>query len=132
MTEQSNNIAQPLENTLNQFLKVANVNNVYGQPIVQGNTVIIPSAELTVALGFGFGQGNDGKDNSGGGGGGGGGKAFARPVAVIIATPESVRVEPVMDATKIALAGITLAGFIWATLRGFVNPMPYLSKMKHS
>jgi len=47
-----------------------------------------------------------------GGGGGGGGRVFARPVAVIISGPEGVRVEPVVDATKIALAFFTALGFM--------------------
>src|SRR3989304_3171795 len=42
-----------------------------------------------------------------GGGGGGGGRVFARPVAVIISGPDGVKVEPVVDATKIALAFFT-------------------------
>ncbi len=44
---------------------------------------------------------------SGGSGGGGGGSVYSRPVAVIISSPEGVRVEPVFDLTKIALAGMT-------------------------
>jgi uncharacterized spore protein YtfJ len=48
----------------------------------------------------------------GGGGGGGGGRVFARPVAVIVSGPEGVSVEPVVDATKIALAFFTALGFM--------------------
>lgn len=48
----------------------------------------------------------------GGGGGGGGGRVFARPVAVIVSGPDGVRVEPVVDATKIALAFFTALGFM--------------------
>jgi hypothetical protein len=33
-------------------------------------------------------------------------------VAVVIASPEGVRVEPVFDITKIALAGLTALGFM--------------------
>ena len=50
--------------------------------------------------------------SGGGGGGGGGGRVFARPVAVIISGQDGVRVEPVMDVTKIALAFFTTLGFM--------------------
>jgi hypothetical protein len=33
-----------------------------------------------------------------------------------------VRVEPVFDATKIALAALTAAGFIWASWKGMSKP----------
>jgi len=39
-----------------------------------------------------------------GGGGGGGGAALGRPVAAIEIGPQGVRVEPIVDPTKIAIA----------------------------
>jgi uncharacterized spore protein YtfJ len=54
-----------------------------------------------------------GSGYGGGGGGGGGGHVFSRPVAVIIASPQGVHVEPVVDATKIALALFTALGFMF-------------------
>jgi uncharacterized spore protein YtfJ len=52
----------------------------------------------------------EGEDAGMGGGGGGGGGASGRPVAVISVTEDGVRVEPVVDATKIALAFFTALG----------------------
>jgi uncharacterized spore protein YtfJ len=82
--------------------------------------VIIPAAEVVAGMGFGAGYGAGGQiaeDGGGsGGGGGGGGKVFARPVAVIIADKNGVRVEPVMDPTKIALTALTAFGFIFGTI----------------
>ncbi len=50
-----------------------------------------------------------------GGGSGGGGGASARPVAVIGVGPNGVKVEPVFDRTKVALATITaLGGMLFA------------------
>ena len=74
-------------------------------------------------MGFGAGYGAGGPDdaNGVGGGGGGGGKALARPVAVVIADEEGVRVKPVVDPTKIALAALTAAGFILSTLFKMVS-----------
>jgi uncharacterized spore protein YtfJ len=60
--------------------------------------------------GGGVGQDNDEGETAAsgfGGGGGGGGTAMARPVAAIIIEPDGVRVEPIMDPTKIAVAFFT-------------------------
>ncbi|MFH1633187.1 MAG: spore germination protein GerW family protein [Chloroflexota bacterium] len=108
-----------IQETIETFLETADVNRVYAEPIEHGDTIIIPAAEVVVAMGFGAGFGSGGSDeevNGTGGGGGGGGQTFARPVAVIIASPEGVRVEPVIDPTKIALTALTAFGFIFATI----------------
>lgn len=114
-----------VEYTLDSFLATADVNAVYGEPVEHGDTLIIPAAEVLCGMGFGVGYGEGdapaGKDEKGettdsgggsGGGGGGGGRVLSRPVAVIIAGPQGVRVEPVVDITKIALAALTTAGFM--------------------
>ena len=113
--------------TMEKFLETASVNRVYGAPIEVGEVKIIPSAENLAILGYGvgagFGSGNfeanekadkpgEGIGEGGGGGGGGGGKILSRPVAVIIASPEGVRVEPAADRTKVIMAAITAAGFV--------------------
>jgi uncharacterized spore protein YtfJ len=104
-----------IEQVMDSLHAAASVEAVYGAPVKQRDTLIIPAAEVIAVSGFGVGQGfggGDDEEGSGaGGGGGGGGSAFARPVAVIIISPEGVRVDPVFDMTKIALAGITLAAF---------------------
>lgn len=106
-----------IEELMESLHAAASVESVYGAPIKQRDTLIIPAAEIVTVSGFGLGQGFGGPESEGesvggaGGGGGGGGSSFARPVAVIVASPEGVRVEPVFDLTKIALAGITFAAF---------------------
>jgi uncharacterized spore protein YtfJ len=136
--EEISDIEQAVEivdTTLDKFLDAASVDMVYGEPIEYGNTLIIPSAELVAVLGFGVGAGtfsrpekekkekNEEKvkeDETGGagnaGGGGGGGRIFSRPVAVIVASPEGVVVKPVVDTTKISLAALTAAGFVFGVL----------------
>lgn len=110
-----------VENTMERLFAGANVKNVYGRPVQHGDTTIIPAAEVTVAGGFAVGmgvgispKGMEGQQESegSGSGGGGGGTTFARPVAVVIVSPEGVRVEPVIDLTKIGLAVITAWGFM--------------------
>jgi uncharacterized spore protein YtfJ len=111
--------------TMQAFIESASVDKVYGQPIEIGQTKIIPTSENLVVLGFGAGSGygkgdfsdeesppGEGTGEGGGGGGGGGGRTLSRPVAVVIASPEGVRVEPVADRTKVIMAAITAAGFV--------------------
>ena len=113
--------------TMKAFIEAASVDRVYGAPVEVGETKIIPAAENLVVMGFGAGFGygtsefesneetpssGEGMGEGGGGGGGGGGRTLSRPVAVIIASPEGVRVEPVADRTKVIMAAITAAGFV--------------------
>jgi uncharacterized spore protein YtfJ len=117
-----------INTTIKSFLETASVDRVYGKPIEVGSTKIIPTAENLVIMGFGAGSGygtadfeksdeddsppGPGTGEGGGGGGGGGGRTLSRPVAVVIASPEGVRVEPVADRTKVIMAAITAAGFV--------------------
>lgn len=127
-----------VQDVITKFLDAAQVDRVYGRPIRKGETVIIPAAEIVAGLGFGAGYGSGGssgeqdeEDNYGeGGGGGGGGKIISRPAAVVIISPDSVRVEPVFDRTKVALAAITAAGFMLATLSGFLKPKDAIKQMR--
>ena len=111
-----------IEDTMDKFIATADVEKVYGKPIKSGDTLIVPTAEILCAMGFGVGSGSgdqmDGEEGNRGevSGGVSGGRVLSRPVAVVIASPEGVRVEPVFDPTKIALAAITAAGFILSML----------------
>jgi len=119
-----------VQKTMERFLAAADVEAVYGDPVQHGETMIIPAAEVLSGMGFGIGFGigdNNQSDeetaedqptagSAGGGGGGGGGRVLSRPVAVVIVEPGSVRVEPVVDVTKIALAAFTAFGFMFSML----------------
>ena len=98
---------QVVNDTLEYFLSTASVEAVYNEPIKHGNTLMIPAAEVVSIMGFGVGGGEASQNGADSGGGGGGGSVYSRPVAVIISSPEGVRVDPVFDLTKIALAGMT-------------------------
>jgi uncharacterized spore protein YtfJ len=121
---------EAVQETFERFLETANVDRVYGEPIQHGDTLIIPSAEVLVGLGFGtgYGYGQGEREESGstpggaGGGGGGGGRVLSRPVAVIVASPEGVRVQEVVDPTKIALAALTAAGFMIGMMARMMRP----------
>ncbi len=142
-SEQSIAALELMQNTMDEFLATADVHAVYGEPIVHDDTLIIPTAEVLCGMGFGVGSGSGSGTDSGkeeetgspasgsgsGGGGGGGGRVLARPVAVVVAGPEGVRVEPVIDITKIALASLTAVGFMAGMLLRMLSPKTALPKI---
>src|SRR5215831_20982388 len=80
--------------------------SVYGEPVVAGDTTVVPVA--SVAFGFGGGGGrNNNADQGQGGGGGAGFRGW--PVGYIEVTPAGTRFVPVREHRKIAVA--LLAGF---------------------
>ncbi len=105
-----------LQSALERMIGVASAQNVFGPPAQQGDTMVIPCAEVFAGMGMGFGSGSgtesgESQESGTGEGGGGGGSAHGRPVAAIIITPHGVRVEPIIDITKVALAGVTAGAF---------------------
>lgn len=129
-----------VQETLELFLESGSVDRVYGEPVQHGDTMIIPAAEVLVGLGFGTGAGfgssgtevENANAGGGGGGGGGGGRTFSRPVAVIVSSPEGVRVQEVLDPTKIALAAFTAGGFMMGMLLRMVSPRKAMRKLKET
>jgi uncharacterized spore protein YtfJ len=111
------------QETMEAFIETADVSRVYGEAMVHEDTMIVPAAEVLAVAGFGAGYGAGGPEDSGGegGGAGGGGKTFSRPVAVVIADKNGVRVEPVVDPTKIAMTFFTALGFMVATIARMVR-----------
>jgi uncharacterized spore protein YtfJ len=113
---------------MERLVRAASVSSVFGEPVRHGDTLLIPAAEVLSIAGFGVGtgggtaSGREGLERKGaGGGGGGGGRTLARGVAVIVSSPGGVRVEPVLDFTKIALAALTAAGFVAAAWSGMAK-----------
>jgi uncharacterized spore protein YtfJ len=100
---------------------------VFAEPVAAEGATVISAAEVMIGIGGGGGGSFsldesqavvDQKPDEEGGrttdsddfGGGGGGGAYSRPVAIIIIDRDGVRVKPIYDATKVALAGITAFG----------------------
>lgn len=103
-----------------QAREAANWQAAFGEPQVMEDRTLIPVAKVSYGFGLGFGQGQAAVDDedsepvSTGEGGGGGGGASARPLGVIVVTPESVSFEETMDEVRVALAGIALGAWaIW-------------------
>lgn len=115
---------------LERLFDVAEPGAVFSEPVEAGEHTLIMASEAVVSLGFGygFGAGTAGPEaaeadvaslepgevdeprRGRGGGGGGGGYSGTRAVAVISAGPEGVKVDPVVDVTKVVLAFFTMIG----------------------
>lgn len=105
---------------IGRLFDVARTDAVFGEPLTRGESTVIVASELAVGMGVGFGGGEGGDpggENGSGGGGGGGGYALGRPVAVVTVNAQGVRVTPVFDLTKVAIAGITALGAMFIAYR---------------
>ena len=85
-------------------------NRVFAEPVRVGDRVVIPAAAIECSGGFGFGS--DGRSN-----GGGGGHQVGRPVAIIEAGPNGVRVRPVVDFTRVGLTLLAAVLTVWRATR---------------
>ena len=101
---------------------------VFGEPVHADGYTVITASDITAGGGFGFGGGSGPLPDApaeavpasdrkpappcGGGGVGAGVTALARPVAAIVVSADGVEVKPIVDVTKVALAGITA----WAAM----------------
>jgi uncharacterized spore protein YtfJ len=114
-------------NRVDQLFDAARPDTVFAAPVTAEGRTVISASEVLLIAGVGAGMGggtgpnqpepsdddaNGGISSGGGGGGGGGGAVNARPVAVVIIDANGVRVEPVVDVTKIGLAALTVMGAV--------------------
>ena len=107
---------------MGRLFTAAQPESLFSEPVVQGDYAVIMASEMLGGLGYGYGGGGgsspDEADGSGyGGGGGGGGSMMTRPVAAISIGPDGVRVEPIVDPTKIAIAFFTTLAAMFISLR---------------
>jgi uncharacterized spore protein YtfJ len=103
----------PTEQVLSRVVTMARVDTIFGQPVERGDTTVIPCSEIAIGVGMGSGSGPAGAEGKQTGGGtGGGGGVRGRPVAAIVISRDGVRVEPILDLTKVVLATFTTAAFI--------------------
>jgi uncharacterized spore protein YtfJ len=123
MTDQSSNLDRAATRTTENLATVfgpASPEAVFSAPEHLNDELVITAASWERAGGFGFGGGG-GTDAAGrpegGGGGGGGGTSVGRPVAVITVGAEGIRVEPVIDLTKLAVTVLLSAVGVWRALR---------------
>jgi uncharacterized spore protein YtfJ len=115
-----------VENAINEFFATferaqssASIDNVYGQPISYGDSIIVPVASVSQFFGIGLGvdADQDADRPTSGLGGGGAARVKARPVALAEIMPEGVDVHPVIDENRALTAGLLFAAWavFWAT-----------------
>ena len=99
---------------------------VYSDPVQVGEYTAITASEVISGGGFGFGKGfgaapklddeisteEGDAGTGGGGGGGGGGGSSSRPVAVILVGADGVKIQPIVDVTKVGLAALTMCAVV--------------------
>jgi uncharacterized spore protein YtfJ len=87
-------LPETTERPVERIWAAAQPGAVYSAPVTVGDYTIITASEVFAAGGYGV---DDGK------GSGGGGVSRGRPVATIIVGPDGVKIQPVVDATRVAL-----------------------------
>ncbi len=92
----------------------------YGEPIRNGERVVIPVSRVSTFGGWGWGRGRDSADGWGDGGGGGGGLEAA-PVGFIDIGPEGTRFESIPDPMSNARALRTSASALGALASGLAT-----------
>ncbi|MGH7358745.1 MAG: hypothetical protein ACRDWD_01320 [Acidimicrobiia bacterium] len=108
--EDAGSVGEQIERVVNRIAGDLTVGTVFGAPAQVGDRLIITAASVQRAGGFGFGSGSGADPQGGGtgrgGGGGGGASTEGRPVAVIDVGPDGVRVQPILDLTRIGLTAV--------------------------
>jgi uncharacterized spore protein YtfJ len=108
--------AHELEPLLDKVTAATRPNVAFSSPVEAHGYTVITASEVAAGGGFGFGSGSgpapESRETASGSGGGGGGGSMARPVAAIVIGPEGVKVRPVIDVTKLAIACITAWGAV--------------------
>ncbi len=124
-------VAEPDATTLlfESLIDAVGVETVFGEPVRADGRLIIPVAETSVGGGFGGVQfatpeGVERREvrvplASRGGGGG----ASTRPVAIVVVTPDQVKVQPVLDMNRLALTAMATAVGLWRGTTAFVQAL---------
>ena len=87
----------------------ASVDGVFGSPIEAAGKTVIPIA--SAVYGFGMGAGVDEREESSDVGSGGGGGYIVQPLALAVIDEGGVRIQPVVNEGRIALAGILVGAW---------------------
>ena len=116
MADNEKAMVDQITGSLRSLFGDAKPETIFSEPESVGNTIVFTASAWERAGGFGFGRGEGPEGEGEGGGGGGGGSSQGRPVAVIQAGPGGVKVEPVIDLTKIGVTFLFAAAG-WLTMR---------------
>lgn len=130
MEQQAGANTAPIE----QMLEKLGADTVFGKPTTEGDVTIVPVVQVAYGFGYGSGYGRSPNDEDagetsaqttaqggegGGSGVGAGGRAIPRGYVRI--TPQEVKYEPIVDETRVPLAGIVMVAWsvfwVMATIR---------------
>jgi uncharacterized spore protein YtfJ len=119
-------VAQQVQHQTDEFfdkvLAAAQPTAVFSAPVVSGAYMVITASDVFAGGAFGFGGGSgpaehmdaahgDTKAGTASGSGvGAGGGSHSRPVAAVIIGPDGVKVQPIVDATRVVLAVMGAVG----------------------
>jgi len=106
--------------TIREAVDSANAGKVFGQPIIQGDLILLPVATVHGGGGGGSGTGpqTGGKDAGGAGGGLG---VTAKPAGVFVIKDGKVGWRPAVDINRIVLGGQLVAVTALLVLRAIVK-----------
>lgn len=99
-TDEQQDVLKEAQELTDNMLASTKPSAIFGEPVQVGEHTILTASEVGAAMGVGKIIVATG----------GGGTAFGRPVAVVTAGPDGVKVRPVIDITKIGLAFLTVLG----------------------
>lgn len=97
-------ITGPIES----LVRTIGVDNVYGAPVTQGDTTVVPVAEMRT--GFGVGGGPDTADTGGGAG------LRMTPRGYLEITNDGARYRPIYSYTPFVVGGAVLGGLLYRLL----------------
>jgi uncharacterized spore protein YtfJ len=126
MEQQATTNTEPIE----QMLAKVSADTVFGKPTTEGEVTVIPVVQAEYGFGYGSGYGRSPNGESAdseqgpratqpaeGGGSGGGAGGRVTPRGFVRISPQEVKFVPIIDETRIPLAGILLVAWIvfWIT-----------------
>src|SRR5215208_2390203 len=106
-----NDEARPNLEPIEKMVDELGVGAVFGEPIKEGSVTVVPVAEVRFAFGYGYGSGRGRGEAAEGSGGGSGAGGRASAKGYVRIADDEVRFEPVVDVTRLALAGIAFAAW---------------------
>ncbi|MFG1705759.1 GerW family sporulation protein [Nonomuraea sp. M3C6] len=105
---------------MEQAKDAATVKRVFGEPIQQGDVIVIPVARVAHGGGGGQGQGTGEKGEESGGSGGGFGFS-ATPAGVFVLKDGDAQWRPAIDVNRIVFGGQLVAVVLLLTVRAILK-----------
>ncbi|MEV1286376.1 spore germination protein GerW family protein [Micromonospora sp. NPDC049679] len=108
--------------TIRDAVQGATARTVFGEPVTQGETTVIPVARVTARGGAGGGAGGTAATAAGTGTGSGAGFSLsAEPAGVFVVTGDKVDWRPALDLNKVILGGQLIGIAALLTVRAMIK-----------